>query len=98
MRLNETLKYQHIQRIDSDEIYCKSQDERKRYSFSFLKPNGIMGNLCYYLNYGARVYFSVCFDKADNFKKFRYMWSNQDDCCCAKGMIESFNKTDRDVG
>jgi DNA repair photolyase len=45
----------------------------------------------------ANVNFSVCFDKADNFEKFRYMWSNQEDCCCAKDMIEGFTKTARDV-
>jgi DNA repair photolyase len=43
------------------------------------------------------VNFSVCYDKAQNFEKFRYMWANQEDCCCAKGMIKEFTKTARDV-
>lgn len=29
----------------------------------------------------AGVHFSVCFDKSWNFEKFRYLWSNQEDCC-----------------
>ncbi len=45
----------------------------------------------------AGVNFSVCFDKPMNFEKFRYLWSNQEDCCCAKGMIDGFTKTARDV-
>jgi hypothetical protein len=36
----------------------------------------------------AGVHFSVCYDKEDNFEKFRYLWSNQSDCCCEKGMID----------
>jgi DNA repair photolyase len=45
----------------------------------------------------AGVHFSVCFDKSWNFEKFRYLWSNQEDCCCAKGMIDGFTKTAVDV-
>jgi DNA repair photolyase len=45
----------------------------------------------------AGVNFSVCFDNASNFERFRYLWSNTEDCCCAKGMIEGFTKTARDV-
>jgi DNA repair photolyase len=45
----------------------------------------------------AGVNFSVCYDKAQNFEKFRHMWANKNDCCCAKGMIDGFTKTARDV-
>ena len=45
----------------------------------------------------AGVNFSVCFDKSWNFKKFRYLWSNQKDCCCIKGMLDGFTKTAEDV-
>lgn len=43
------------------------------------------------------VKFSVCFDKADNFEQFKYLWANKNDCCCAKNMIGGFTKTARDV-
>ena len=45
----------------------------------------------------AGVKFSVCYDKDRNFEKFRYLWSNTEDCCCAKGMIDGFTKTARDT-
>ena len=45
----------------------------------------------------AGVHFSICFDKSWNFEKFRYLWSNQKDCCCAMGMIDGFTKTAKDV-
>jgi hypothetical protein len=43
------------------------------------------------------VNFSVCFDREENFEKFRFMWANQNDCCCAKETIDGFSKTARDV-
>lgn len=45
----------------------------------------------------AGVNFSICYDKAENFERFRNMWSNENDCCCAKGMIDGFRITARDV-
>lgn len=43
------------------------------------------------------VAFSVCFDRNENYKSFRSMWANQDDCCNAYGQSKLFNKTFRTI-
>jgi DNA repair photolyase len=39
---------------------------------------------------GAGMEFSVCYDGDDSYKRFRYLWANEDDCCNCFGKVRGF--------
>ena len=38
----------------------------------------------------AGMEFSVCYDGDDSYKRFRYLWANEDDCCNCFGKVRGF--------